>query len=157
MRFVPSATLLLVLSACASREVVYWRPRLVSQVPDSARVRYRVDSNTPFVQGHALDWTRQAPRIVTLRGDTVVVPPRVDLDVRLRQKNGNGPIGGVIGLAVGMVAAHASCPDGRSTCIEDSAKPLVGAVIGWLGGSLLRSYPWVRVRRDTPSQVPSSK
>jgi hypothetical protein len=149
MRFVLFAAVL-VLSGCASRQVVYWRPHVVPQVPDSTPVRYRVDSNTPFVRGVAVDWTRNTPRIVTARGDTVVVPPGVRLDVRLREKSGKATMGAVIGFVAGVIASYAACPEPRTHCGEEDPTPLLGAGVGALVGSLYKSYPWVRVCWDTP-------
>jgi hypothetical protein len=149
MRFVLFATVLL-LSSCASRQVVSWRPRVVSQVPDSTPVRYRVDSNTPFVRGVAVDWTRNTPRIVTARGDTVVVPPGVRLDVRLREKSGKATMGAVIGFVAGVIASYATCPEPKTHCGEEDPTPLLGAGVGALVGSRFKSYPWVRVRWDNP-------
>lgn len=149
MRFVLFAAVL-VLSGCASRQELSWRPHVVSQVPDSTPVRYRVDSNTPFVRGVALDWTRKTPRIVTARGDTVVVPPGVGLDVRLREKRGKATMGAVIGFVAGVIASYATCPEPKTYCGEEDPTPLLGAGVGALVGSRFKSYPWVRVRWEAP-------
>ena len=149
MRFVPFTAVLL-LSGCASGQTVHWRPSLVSHVPDGTPVRYRVDSNTPFVRGLALDWTRKTPRIVTARGDTVVVPAGVGLDVRLREKSGKATMGAVVGFVAGVIASYATCPEPKTHCGEEDPTPLLGAGVGALVGSLFKAYPWVRVRWDQP-------
>jgi hypothetical protein len=148
MRFVLFAAVLL--SGCASGQVVSWRPRVVSQVPDSTPVRYRVDSHTPFVRGLAVDWTRNTPRIAIPRGDTIVVPAGVGLYVRLREKSGKATMGAVIGFVAGVIASYATCPEPKTHCGEEDPTPLLGAGVGALVGSLFKSYPWVRVRWDKP-------
>jgi len=153
MRFALSAAVLpvlLVLSGCASNQAVYWRPHVVSQVPDGTPVRYRIDSNTPFVGGLAVGWTQNTPRIATSRGDTVDVPPGVGLDVRLREKSGKATMGAVIGFVTGVIVSYATCAEPKTHCGEEDPTPLLGAGIGALVGSRFKTYPWVRVRWDNP-------
>jgi hypothetical protein len=70
------------LSACASA-TIRWQPSLVSQVPDSTPVRFSAAQHEPPVRGRAVDWQRGRPRLITQRGDTVVVPASATLEVCL--------------------------------------------------------------------------
>jgi hypothetical protein len=144
-----SVTLVL-LAACSTRATMLWKPSVVSQVPDSTPVRYRVDSNTPMVRGLALDWTRRTPRLMTALGDTVSIPESARLEVRLRQKSGHPITGAVVGYVAGVITSYAYCPPPKTHCGEQDPTPLLGAALGAWVGSWFRSYPWVQVRRESP-------
>jgi hypothetical protein len=159
MRLVPallSAALLVIpvgLTGC-TRATMLWRPSVVSQVPDSTPVRYRVDSNTPTVRGLAVNWMSGDPRLLTPRGDTLTIPAEARLDVRLRQKSGHGVTGAVVGFLAGVAVMYAYCPPPKEYCGEEDPTPLLGASLGALVGSLFKSYPWVQVRRVGPPAAP---
>ena len=149
---VPSALCvsLLLLTACAPA-VITWRPSVVSQVPDNTPVR--VDSpgsGEKPTRGVAMGWQSGQPRVINQRGDTVLIPDGARLQVRLKKKSNNAPIGGLVGFVLGAGVAYNRCQDRGRTCGQGDPTPLLAATVGALIGSTIRSYPWVTVKRDAP-------
>lgn len=145
IRPIPSALCvsLLLLAGCTSAAIT-WRPKVVSQVPDSTPVRF-VRSGEKPIEGVALGWQSGRPRMLGQHGDTVLIPEDARLQVRLRKRAGNAPIGGLVGFVIGIGIAKARCPD----CVENTdPTPLLAATVGALIGATIRSYPWVTVKRD---------
>ena len=118
----------------------------MSQVPDSTPVRFEVERSDPWVSGQALGWQRGSPRIITPRGDTVVVPGAALVQVRLREKTNRAVVGAVVGFVVGMGVSYARCPSPRTSCAEgDPMTPLLVSSLGALVGSRFKADEWVRV------------
>ena len=149
---VPSALCvsMLLLTACAPA-VITWRPSVVSQVPDNTPVQFdSPGSGEKPTRGVAVGWQRGQPRVIDQRGDTVLIPEDARLQVRLRKKSNNAPIGGLVGFVIGAAVAYNGCQDSGRTCAQDDPTPLLAATAGALIGSAIRSYPWVTVKRDAP-------
>ena len=125
-----------------------WHPSLVSQVPDSTPVRFGVQRNTRRVLGRALDWQHGRPRVITARGDTVVVPDTATLEVRLKNKANRAVAGAVVGYIVGVGVSYGLCPPPKTTCGEQDPTPVWSAGLGALIGSAFKKDHWVRVRWD---------
>lgn len=141
---------LFALSACAGG-AMRWQPSLVSQVPDSTPVRFAPSRNEPRVAGLALDWQRGRPKLVTERGDTVVIPDTSVLEVRLREKASHPTAGAIIGWAVGVGVSYITCPAPKRYCGEEDPTPLLAAGLGALIGSKVKTDWWVGVRWDAPT------
>ena len=139
------------LAACSSG-TTRWHPSLASQVPDSTPVRFAPGESERQVAGLALDWERGPLRVVTTRGDTVVVPRGSALEVRLKEKSNHAVIGAVVGWAVGVAVSYATCPPPKRYCGEEDPRPLLGAGLGALVGSRVKTDWWVGVRWDTVSR-----
>lgn len=140
----------LVLSAC-SNGTTRWHPSFASQVPDGTPVRFGAGENGRRVTGLALDWERAPLRVVTSRGDTVVVPRGSALEVRLKEKASHPAIGAVIGWALGVAVSYATCPSPKRYCGEEDPSPLLGTGLGALVGSRVKTDWWVGVRWNTAS------
>jgi len=139
------------LSACAGG-AVRWQPSLVSHVPDSTPVRFAPSRNEPQVEGLALDWQRGRPKLVTERGDTLVIPDASRLEVRLREKASHPTAGAVIGWAIGVGISYATCPAPKRRCGEEDPTPMLTAGLGALIGSKVKTDWWVGVRWDAPTR-----
>ena len=140
----------LVLAAC-SNGTTRWHPSLASQVPDSTPVRFVPSESERQVAGLALDWERGRLRVVTSRGDTVLVPKGSELQVRLREKASHPVFGAVVGWALGVAVSYATCPPPKRYCGEEDPSPLLGTGLGALVGSRVKTDWWVGVRWDTAS------
>jgi hypothetical protein len=158
LRFVSAASpvLFLLLAACGGATFGR-RPSLTSQVPDSTPVRFNVPQTQPRASeaGRALGWQRGAPRVVTTRGDTVVVPEGARMEVRLKERTSHAGTGATIGWIVGLGAHYAACNYPSTKCRELDLRIPVGTGVGALIGWRFRTDQWVRVRRDTV--VPGSR
>ena len=141
---------LLAVSACAGG-AVRWQPSLVSQVPDSTPVRFAPSRNEPQVAGFALDWQRGRPKLVTERGDTVVIPDASLLEVRLRKKASHPTAGAIIGWAIGVGISYATCPAPKRYCGEEDPTPLLTTGLGALIGSRVKTDWWVGVQWNPPT------
>jgi hypothetical protein len=119
-------------------------------VPDSTWVRFVRGVGEPSISGLALEWQNGHPRVITERGDTVIVPEGSTLAVRLKEKQTHANAGAVIGWALGVALAYAACPPPRSFCGEEDPTPLVAAGLGAFVGSKVRTDWWVDVRWDPP-------
>ena len=144
---VPAA--LLAISGCASGGV-RWQPSLASDVPDSTPVRFAPNRSEPRVTGLALDWQRGRPKVVTERGDTVVVPDASLLQVRLREKASHPTAGAIIGWTIGVGISYATCPAPKRYCGEEDPTPLLSTGLGALIGSRVKTDWWVNVQWATP-------
>ena len=133
----------LVATACGG-STFRWQPSLTSHVPDSTTVRFNLARNEPHVVGRSIDWQRGKPRLVTSRGDTVVVPDSARLEVRLKNKTNHAVAGGMLGLAVGFGVAFAACSS--ESCSEQALTPYLVGALGALLGSAFKTDQWVRVR-----------
>ena len=142
-RLVPA---ILLLAGC-TRASIGWHPSLVSQVPDGSPVRFTPLSHTGTVVGRSLDWQRGAPRVVTSRGDTLVVPHEAVMSLQLPGKIRHAGAGAVIGAIAGIVASLGPCSETR--CEDGNPDQLVGAAAGALLGYAIRTDHWVRVRWDS--------
>jgi hypothetical protein len=140
--------LLLVPLAACNRATFRWQPSLVSQVPDSTPVRFYLGRHDPVTSGRALGWQRRSPRVVTARGDTVVVPPGAMLDVRLNRKAGHPVAGAIIGGIIGVGIEYANCPEPKTYCGEEDPTELLVAGLGAIIGNLIKTDHWIRVRWD---------
>jgi hypothetical protein len=140
----------LVLTAC-SNGTTRWHPSFASQVPDSTPVRFVASESERQVAGLALDWERGRLRVVTSRGDTVLVPRGSELQVRLKEKASHPLFGAVIGWALGVAVSYATCPPPKRYCGEEDPSPLLGVGLGGLVGSCVKTDWWVGVQWDTAS------
>src|SRR5512138_1759638 len=98
-RLVPLVPIAILLTGC-TRTVIGWRPTLVSHVPDSTAVRFAPASGATTVAGRSLDWQRGSPKVITSRGDTLVVPREAAVSVRLPGKVRHTGTGAVVGAIV---------------------------------------------------------
>ena len=142
-RLVPLATIVVLLTGC-TRTVIGWHPTLVSHVPDSTAVRFAPASGAPTIGGRSLDWQRGSPKVITARGDTLVVPREAAVSVRLPGKVRHAGTGAVVGAVVGIVGSLGVCADNR--CEEGNPYQLLGAAGGALIGYAIRTDNWVRVK-----------
>jgi hypothetical protein len=110
-------------------------------------VRYVIRAERVIVTGRSLDWERGTPQLITRRGDTLTIPPIATLEVRLRERTNRAIAGGVIGFLAGVVTSYVSCPPPKRYCGEQDPTPLLGATLGALIGSRIKSDWWVRVKR----------
>ena len=132
------------LSVAACGGSVKWRPWMVTQVPDGTEVRYRERSNASTARiGRALGWSSETPRMVTARGDTVVIPTGAQLEVRVNNPDRHTNFGAVVGYVAGIFAALSTCGP-ESYCGEDNPAPLLGAIVGALVGHFITD-DWVSV------------
>jgi hypothetical protein len=144
-RFVPVSAATVLLVGC-SQATVGWQPSLVSQVPDSTPVKFAPASEQRALSGRALDWQRGTPKVITSRGDTLVVPREAAVSVRLPDRVRHPGTGAVIGAVVGIFGSLGVCSDNR--CEEGNPYQLVGALAGALIGYSIKTDHWVRVRWD---------
>jgi len=135
----------LVVSACG-RTTFRWQPSLVTHVPDSTPVRFALDRGTPRTVGRSLDWRLGRPRVVTTRGDTVVVPQGATLEVKLKDKANRAVAGAIIGFVAGAGLSYALCDPPKTHCGEEDPTQLLTAGLGALIGSAIKTDHWVRVR-----------
>lgn len=145
-RFVPLIAAAVVLLTGCTRASIGWRPSLVSHVADSTWVRFAPASQAPTVVGRALDWQRGSPKVITSRGDTLVVPREAVMSVRLPGKVRHAGAGAVIGAVAGIVGSLGVCSENR--CEEGNPYQLLGAAGGALIGYAIRTEHWVRIRWD---------
>lgn len=138
---------LLLLAAC-NRATFRWQPSLLSQVPDSTPVLlWREPSDKPS-SGRALDWQRRTPKLITVQGDAVVIPPGAGLGVRLNRKAGHPVAGALIGAIIGVGVEYANCPEPKEHCSEEDPTELLVAGLGALIGNLIKTDHRVRARWD---------
>ena len=157
-RFVPLFLAATVAPVAGCSGATYrWQPSLVSQVPDSTTVRFapvpvsRETRDRP-IEGRALDWRSDAPKLITARGDTVVIPRGATMSVRLKQKAGHAVAGAILGAVVGVVIELANCPGDWGICGEENPTELLMAGVGALIGNAIKTDHWVRVRWEPPSR-----
>jgi hypothetical protein len=146
----PIAMSLLLLTACGGA-AIRWQPSVASQVPDSTFVRFAPAAGEAPTSGVALDWPSGRLRVITSRGDTIVVPPGSALEVRLKDKATHPIAGTIIGWAVGVAVSYAACAPPRTYCGEEDPTPLLGLGLGALIGSRIKTDWWVRVQWDAPN------
>jgi len=133
------------MAACAGSSI-RWQPSFSSQVPDSATVRFTVHAGEAPIAGSALDWQLGHPRVVTVRGDTVRIPERSALEVRLKEKATHATAGAIIGWALSVAISYAACPPPKRYCGEEDPTPLIATGLGVLIGSRIRTDWWVAVQ-----------
>ncbi|HUQ84346.1 MAG TPA: hypothetical protein VM076_24550 [Gemmatimonadaceae bacterium] len=143
-RFV-SVVALLMLAAC-HRATYRWQPTLVSQVPDSMTVQFRAPNESKTVIGRSLGWQTMKPRVITPRGDTLVVPDASRMSVKAKGKTGHPLAGALIGWAVGTGVMLAHCGQLMSYCGEQDPTSLLTAGAGALIGATIRTDRWVRLK-----------
>ena len=144
------ASTLLLVTACGGA-TFRWRPSLVSHVPDSTPVRVNPQTGEPRIRGRSLGWQQGAPRLITATGDTIVLSRGAGrVEVRLKEKKGQGVLGAVIGWAVGVGVTYATCDPPRTHCGEQNPVPIWGAGLGAVIGSMFKTDDWARVRWDSP-------
>jgi len=141
---------LLLLAACGGT-AIRWQPSVASQVPDSTFVRFARATGEAPTSGVALDWSSGRPRVITPGGDTIVVPEGSALEVRLKDKATHPTAGAIVGWAVGVAVSYAACAPPRTYCGEEDPTPLLGAGLGALIGSRIKTDWWVRVQWDAPN------
>ena len=144
-RFVPAVVAAALLSAACTRQSLGWRPSVVADVPDSTHVRFTAYPGAPLTAGRALDWRRGTPRVVTGRGDTLLVPRGAALSVKLPGKTRHAGMGAIVGGAIGTAVSLAEChtPD---RCEGASPYQLFGAAAGALIGVAIRTDHWIRIQ-----------
>jgi hypothetical protein len=147
-RMLPAALLCLAATGCTRIE---FRPRLVTQIPDGREVRYRIQPNgSTAVVGRALGWASGTPRIVTSRGDTVIVPAGARIEFKVDHPDSHAKAGGVVGWLLAIAAMQANCiKQDIKYCGEQDPTPVLGAFIGGVIGSLMRE-PWISIEWDAP-------
>ena len=125
------------------------RPSLSSHVPDSTLVRIAVQETGLRMSGRAVDWQRGTPKIVTTRGDTMIVPDGARLQVRFKGRTNGAAVGGLVGALVGVVVTFNHCGPVDEECEEKDPTVFLTFGAGALIGSLFKPTAWVTVRRDT--------
>ena len=129
-----------------------WRPSIsFSHVPDSTPVRIAVQETGLRMSGRAIDWQRGMPRVVTTRGDTMVVPDGARLEARIRGRTNGAAFGAAVGYLVGVVVTFNRCGGIDAECSEKDPTSLLTLGAGALIGSLFKTTAWFTVRRDTPT------
>ncbi len=142
--FVPLA------GACAGRVQMSWHPNVVSDVPDSTMVRFSTPESRKKIFGMSAGWQRGTPALVSIMGDTVMIPQNATMEV-FRDHKGNLAVwGGIIGYLIGTVHTIATCPPERDLGVcgesgEAALSLLAGGLIGWA----IKTERWIRVARDT--------
>ena len=111
-------------------------------------MRYAYDRRDGPREGKAIGWEAGRLRMVNAAGDTIAVPDSALLEVKLKEKEGHPLMGGIIGVAAGIVATYATCPPPKKYCGEQNPTPLLGAALGALVGSWFKTDKWVTVSRD---------
>ena len=140
--------LFFLVAACGGR-TFGWRLSL-SQVPDSTPVRIAVQETGLRMSGRAVDWQRGTPKVVTTRGDTMIVPESARLQAHLTGRAAGAMFGGVVGYLVGVVITFNHCGGIDAECSEKDPTSLLTLGAGALIGSLFKPSAWVTIRRDTP-------
>jgi hypothetical protein len=137
----------LLAAAACNRTRVSWEPSKVYQVPDGTQVRF-TEPRTPLVTsiwyGRAFQWNTMTPRLITARGDTLVIPRGAKFEVLLAEKRGHAAYGAVIGWTAAVISILADCGFER-TCGEQNPLPALGLAGGALIGSMIRTDKWVTV------------
>ena len=141
-----SPALFFLVAACGA--TFGWRPSL-SQVPDSTPVRIAVEETGLRISGCAVDWQRGTPKVVTIRGDTMIVPEGARLQARLKGRTRSAVFGGMVGNFVGVVVTYYHCGGIDAECTEKDPTSLLTLGVGALIGSLFKTTAWLTVRRDT--------
>lgn len=143
------------MAACAG-PAIRWQPSYSSQIPDSATVRFTVHPGEAPILGSALDWRLGRPRVVTARDDTVLIPERSALEVRLKEKASHATAGAIIGWALSVAVSYATCAPPRRYCGEENPTPLFATGLGALIGSRIRTDWWVGVQWTPPPRSDST-
>lgn len=144
MRHIVVISTLLALTAC-SGTTYRWQPSLVSQVPDSMVVRFVPPNASHLVSGRSLGWQSADPRVITPRGDTLIVPRGTQLSVKAKGKTGHPLAGALVGWAVGIGIMLANCGE-VTYCGEQDPTPLLSASAGALIGATIRTDRWVKLK-----------
>ena len=118
-------------------------PTCADSVPDGARVRIRLLIDGKRHAGQALGWGAGTPRVVTAKGDTVVVGPHDRREVGAGRTANRAWQGLIVGLLVGNLS-NAPC-FGERTCGEQNPIPFVTSIAGVLIGRNMRRERWVHV------------
>ena len=127
-----------------------WRPSISSShVPDSTLVRIAVQESGLRMSGRAIDWQRGTPKVVTTRGDTMIVPDGARLEARIKGRTNGAAFGSVVGYLIGVVVTFNRCGGIDAECSEKDPASLLTLGAGALIGSLFKPTLWVTVRRDT--------
>ena len=147
-RTLPTALMFLAASGCTR---ILFRPSLVTQVPDGKEVRYRVTPNgSTAVVGRALDWEKGTPRLVTSRGDTIVIPTGAHIEFKVDHPNNHAKAGVVVGWLVAVIVMQTNCIQQHiEYCGEEDPTPALGAILGGLIGSFFRE-DWIPIAWATP-------
>jgi hypothetical protein len=140
-----AATLLLALTGC-SGATYRWQPSRVSQVPDSMLVRFVPADSQKSMTGRSLGWQTTVPRVITPRGDTLLVPNGTRVSVKAKGKAGHPVAGAIVGWAIGTGAMLANCGKLVSYCGEQDPTPVWSAGLGALVGATIRTDRWVRLK-----------
>lgn len=122
-----------------------WTPQLLSQVPDTTRVRFSVNGVRWSAAGRALGWQSSDPRIVGAAGDTVRLPADAEIWVFTDRRNNFGVFGGISGLLAGVSFSLANCAPNFRYCGEQDPSPAIGALVGYFIGRAIKRDRWVRV------------
>ena len=135
--------MLLVLVGCTSpvQRLDPWR---VTQVPDSAFVRFVPASGQQPVTGRSLGWQHNAPHVITSRGDTLRVPEGSRVAMRANRKRGHPVAGAAVGYAIGLGLTTARYGFLSYRGRRDPT-PLFTVAIGALAGSAIRTDRWIRL------------
>ena len=151
-RFVPSLVLVTVVLLTGCHPTYRWQPSIVSQVPDNTPVRFTLPSASREIRGattvgRSLGWQSNAARLVTSRGDTVLIPRAATLAARLKNKTGHPVAGAIVGAVIGVGVEIANCrSENLSICGEENPTELLFAGAGALIGALIKTEKWIRVR-----------
>ena len=103
------------------------------------------------MSGRAVDWQRGTPKVITTRGDTMIVPLGARLQARLTGRTNTAVIGGAVGYFVGLLITYDHCGGIDAECTEKDPTSILTFGVGALIGSLFKSTAWVKVRADTLS------
>ena len=150
MRYVARCALLglcSVATACASTRII-WRPNRAADVPDGTEVRYLDDAQRVQMSGRALGWTSDAPRIIAPLGDTVVIPRRAQLEVKVAEPERRTRAGAIVGYVAGILVTVGSC-GGERYCGEQNPIPALAVLVGAIAGHYIADY-WLAVAWNGP-------
>jgi hypothetical protein len=142
-RTLPAALLILAATGCTR---VLFRPTIVTQVPDGMEVRYRVTpSRSEAVVGRALGWMSGTPRLVTSRGDTIVIPNGARLEFKVDHPSNHAKAGAVLGYLISLIVMQINCNRQHiQYCGEQDPTPLLGILVGGIIGSFI-TKDWVPI------------
>ena len=121
-------------------------PPCARRVADGTRVRLRLAVDGTRHTGVALGWATPTPRLVTARGDTIVLVRADERHVSMGRTGRRTLQGALVGWFAGVLTG-AGC-FGERTCGEQNPFPLIGTALGAAVGHRLRRERWKRVHDD---------
>jgi hypothetical protein len=139
-------TTLVCVGACSTTRVL-WRPTQANDVPDGTQVRFLARSANEPTFGRAVGWASSTPRLISARGDTIVIPYGARIDVRVQHPDRHTNAGAIIGYVFGTLTILADC-GGEKYCGEQDPRALLGSIAGAIIGHFIAD-DWIRVGWST--------